>query len=86
MGTAAGLIAVGFGHEAGKVTLLPRQFLHHEAKEGEAIGHGQGIAIGEVGLELALGVFVVKGVDIPTQTVHGADDAIEDFVVVQKGR
>ena len=85
MGTAAGLIGKGFGHEAGKIAFFSGQLFHHEAEEGEPISHCQRVAVGEICFKLALGVFVVEGVYVPAQIVHGGDDAVDDFVVIEDG-
>jgi len=81
---AAGAVGEGFGHEAGKVAVLADDLLHHEAEEGEAIAHGQGVRIGKVGLKLTVGILMIKGIHVPAEVVHGVHQFGEPAVVVEQ--
>ncbi len=81
---AAGTVGEGLGHEGGEVAAPLGEFADHEAEEGEAVGHGQRVGVLEVGLELAVGVLVVEGIDVPAQPVHRLHDLVEHRIVVEK--
>ena len=66
--------------------MFARDRIGHEAQEGEPIRHGQRVGIGEIELELADPVFVVKGIDIPAQRVHRIDQLGQPRQVVEQPR
>ena len=64
--------------------MLAGDLVGHHAEEHEAVGHGERVRILEVGFELAVGVFMVEGIDAPAHLVHGFDQLIDHRQVVHQ--
>ena len=86
MGTRAGAVGEGLGHERREMPVLACDFVGHDAEEDEAVGHGECVAVREVDLELASCILVVERVDVPTEFVHGLDEFAQPAHVVEGGR
>ena len=64
--------------------MLAGHLVGHQAEERHLVGHRQSVGVGEVDLELPLGVLVVERVDVPTQFVHVLDEFVEPAQVVEQ--
>ena len=63
-----------FRHERREQPALLGERLDHEAEEDRAVAGDERVVVGEVLLELAVGVLVVGRVDVPAERVHVARD------------
>ncbi len=67
---AAGTVGRGFGHKAGEAAVLTCDFIRHQAEKHQAISHAECVGIGKVSFKLAVGVLMIKGVNIPAHGIH----------------
>ena len=81
---AASAISRWLGHKAGKAAMLSRNLVRHQTEEHQAVSHAEGIGIGKVGFKLAVGIFMVKGVNIPAHGIHRFDQLTDDGHVVHQ--
>ena len=65
--------------------MLAGNLVRHQPKEGEAVGHRQGIRVFEIGLELPGRILLVEGENVPAEAVHGFDDLLHDRKAGQHG-
>ena len=84
MRAAAGAVGERFRHEAGEGAVLAGDLVGHHAEVHQTVRHIEGIGEHEVGFELAVGVFVVEGIHVPTLFVHGVHDLVDDRQVVHQ--
>ena len=68
------------GIKAHAAAVLLRQGGGHHLEEGVAIGGGEGIGVGPVQLELAIGILVIGLIGPPAQLLHGADQFADQRV------
>ncbi len=80
----AGAVGRRLGHKAGKATVLAGNLVGHQTEENQAVSHAESVGVGEVGFELAVGVFVVEGVHIPAHGIHGFDQLAHNRHVVHQ--
>ncbi len=58
--------------------------LGHEAEEGQPVARGQRVGVVEVEFELAVGVLVVEGVEVPAQFVDGGGHLVQPGEIVDE--
>ena len=58
--------------------------LRHQLEEGEPVGHGERLGIGEIDLELAVAVLVIEGIHAPAQAIHALHQLIEPVEIVEQ--
>ena len=66
--------------------MLLGQRLDHVLEEDVAVGGDQGVVVGPVHLELAVGVLVVVLVGAPAQRQHGVADLGDDLIAPHQRR
>src|ERR1039458_1551722 len=71
----------GFGHEGGQVAVLLGNRANHPLEESVTVGAGQGVRVKPIDLELAVGVFMVVGVRVPSQLLHVTEKSGHDIKV-----
>ena len=81
---AAGAVVEGFRHEGGEQAFLGGVVLGHEAEENEAVAHGEAVGVFEVELELRVRVFVVEGIEVPTEVIDGGGHFVQPGVAVEE--
>ena len=77
VGAIAGLVGKGLGHHGRQQAFFARVVLGHVAEEGQPVAGGQRVGILEVELELAMRIFMVKGIQVPAQAIDGRGHLVE---------
>ena len=72
-------VGIGLGHHGRFPAIFAGKLLHHQPPHDEAVGHGHDVGIGEVELELAVGVLMIEGVHLPAELVHRRHDVVQKF-------
>ena len=84
MRAVTGLVSKRFRHKGRDQAFLACVFFGHGAQEGIAVAGRDHITVGKIEFELAVGVFVIKGVYVPAEVVHAGDHPVDPAEVVQK--
>ena len=66
--------------------MLHGDLVRHEPEEREAVGHRQGVSVAKIDFELSDTVFMVQGINVPAQVVHGIDEFEEPSSIIENTR